>query len=55
MAGGKPKNLNKTGCIYFDDKRKRYMAQYYILDNETHKKKKECENLLNEKMMQKTF
>ena len=40
MAGGKPKNLNKTGCIYFDDKRKRYMAQYYILDNETHKEKR---------------
>ena len=40
MAGGKPKNLNKTGCIYFDDKRKRYMAQYYIIDNETHKEKR---------------
>ena len=40
MAGGKPKNPNKTGCIYFDDKRKRYMAQYYIIDNETHKEKR---------------
>lgn len=40
MAGGKTKNLNKIGCVYFDESRKRYMAQYYIIDNETHKEKR---------------
>ena len=42
---GKNNGSQKLGSIYFDDKRQRYIAQYYVIDKETH----------NEKRLKKSF
>ena len=39
MAGGRPKNT-QGGSVYFDSSKKRYIAQYYIVDNKTHTEKR---------------
>ena len=31
---GKNNGSQKLGSIYFDDKRQRYIAQYYVIDKE---------------------
>ena len=42
---GKNNGSQKLGSFYFDDKRQRYIAQYYVIDKETH----------NEKRLKKSF
>ena len=42
---GKNNGSQKLGSNYFDDKRQRYIAQYYVIDKETH----------NEKRLKKSF
>ena len=38
----------KTGSVYYDDKKKRYISQYYVFDNETQKEKRARKFFLTE-------
>ena len=45
---GKNNGSQKLGSIYFDDKRQRYIAQYYVIDKETHTEKRLKKSFMSE-------